>query len=177
MSEKEIRSSIADAAEAYNTQLEVTTSASPLSHAERARKEEAFLAMYMEQASKISSEFPDHNAMLKHIYVQAGFSKNDNGLLYHAKKLLERLWPKVEEQVKHRLSGGAVVATEVLINLCKNARQEAVRLKAATELLNKGGFAETHKLQISETDSMSDADLQKQIQSLMAENGLRVVSA
>jgi hypothetical protein len=172
MLEKEIRNNIADTAEEYNRAV-----VSPYTPAEKARKEEAFVALYMEHASKLNSEFPDYNTMLKHCYVQAGFSKNDNGLVYHAKKLLERVWPRIEDQVKKRLSGGAVIATEVLINLCKNARQEAVRLKAATELLNKGGFAETHKLQISETESMSDADLQKQIQSLMAENGLRVVSA
>lgn len=160
--------------------LEETLSQERVSYDEEgsARRRDAalndrFIELYIERSS--SAAFESYFDMLKSCYVDAGFSQKNNGLLYSAKQALRRNWPQIEEELRQRISGGSAMAINTLIQLCTNGRQEAVKLKAAVELLNKGGFAEIQRVQVSSAESMSDEELAKQIREAMAVNGLKVV--
>jgi hypothetical protein len=131
----------------------------------------------MEAMTSDGFDYANYNAMLKDVFVRSGYGDKDTALLFRAKEVLQRVWPRIEEETRKCLSGGAVLGMHTLILLCKNSKQDAVRLKAATELLNKGGFAETTKIEIKEAKDLSDEELQKQIREAMAESGLKVVGS
>lgn len=136
---------------------------------------EAFIDLYLSRVC--ASGHDDYNKMLVSCYADAGFTMKKNGILYAAKQVLLRNWGEIEAELRKRLSGGAVIGIQTLIKLCQSAKTEAVQLKAAVELVNKGGFAETQKIQVSSVEDVSDEELQKQIQDAMRESGLKVVKA
>lgn len=150
---------------------------SAASNAGKVKAQQArFKELFLERAAQYN--YPDFLQMVKSCYVDAGYSVvNNNGIMFRARKLLEQLWPELEQDLHTSLKGGAALGLNTLVHLCVNAKQEAVRLKAATELLNKGGFAETQKIELKSVEDMSDEELQKQIREKMAEQGLKVVRA
>jgi hypothetical protein len=135
----------------------------------------AFVELYVERSAQY--DYESYNDMLKACYLDAGFSAKNNGLLFDAKETLRRCMPEIEKAIRQRLTNGASLGAATLVYLCRNAKQEAVRLKAATELLNKAGYAETQKIQVSSTEELTDEELQAQIRDAMEATGLRVVSA
>jgi hypothetical protein len=79
------------------------------------------------------------------------------------------------------LNAGLPIGTTVLQELAQNANNEAVRLKAATELIDRGGLRlmnlSQHTVVIK--DERSDDELRAQIMRLQRELGLdaRVIDA
>lgn len=137
----------------------------------------AFVELYLDRIARIGHDYNgDWHKMLKETYWDAGFdsARKDNGVMYHARKKLEQVWPEIEQHITGSLKSGATLAVEVLIDLAQNGK-ESIRLKAATELLNKAGFAETQKFEIKEVEDLSDEELQKQIQERIAQQGLKIV--
>ena len=137
--------------------------------------EQKFIDLYLKNVCSPESTAEDFNSMLKRIRLEAGYTANQTAPLAHAKELLKRLYPVIADEISNRLKGSAALATDTLIFLCKHSKQDAVRLKAATELLNKAGFAETQKIEIKEAKDLSDSELQLEIKRAMEENGLKVV--
>lgn len=137
-------------------------------------RNEKFIELYLERSTNF--DIGNYGQMLKSCYQDAGWPLYKTAM-YDARQCLSRNWPHIEKALRERLSGASPIAINTLITLCTEAKQEAVRLKAATELLNKGGFAEVQKVQITSAEELSDEELQKQIQEAMSINGLRVVKA
>ena len=137
-------------------------------------RNEKFVELYLERSNDFSYE--NYNQMLKSVYQDAGYTLYTSAM-YDARQCLARNWAAIEDGLRLRLSGAAPIGIHQLIHLCQNAKQEAVRLKAAIELINKGGFAEVQKIQVVNPDEMSDEELQQKIQEQMAIQGLKVVKA
>lgn len=135
-----------------------------------------FVELFLERSDAIGA-YASWNDMVKSCYLDAGFNANgrDNGVMYHARKKLESMWPEIEKEIRTKLNSGALLGLNVVMDMAVNAKQDSVRLKAATELLNKGGFAEAQKIELKETSDLSEEELQKKIQEKMAASGLQVV--
>lgn len=158
---------LADARSEYDSQAQTKW-------ARDREKNQKFVELYLERSADFT--FDNYGQMLRSCYQDAGWVLYTSGM-YDARQCLARNWPAIEEALRQRMSGAAPMAIHTLIKLCTDAKQEAVRLKAATELLNKGGFAEVQKVQISNAEELSDDELQKQIQEQMAAHGLKVIQA
>lgn len=137
-----------------------------------------FVELFLERSDALGA-YDSWNDMVKNCYWDAGFdsSRKDNGVMYHARKKLESMWPEIEKEIRSKLNSGALLGLNVVMDMAVNAKQDSVKLKAAVELLNKGGFAETQRIELTEVDNLSDEELQKRIRDKMAEAGLQVVKA
>ena len=130
-------------------------------------KHAKFRELYIEYAMR---DWPTYNDMLKATLHDAGFTQNDNtGVIYKARQVLTKNWPEIQQEIGKKLNFGAVIAAETLIELTKYGKQESVRLKAATELLNKAGFQEAQKLEVTQRplEEMSEEDLDNKIKELL----------
>ena len=136
-------------------------------------KHEKFVELYLERSANF--QYENYLDMLRSCYKDAGWHLSTSAT-YDAKQVLRRNWPQIEEELRKRISGGAVVGIHTIIHLCKHASSDAVRLKAAVELINKGGFAEVQKIQVSQAENLSEEDLNQQIRDAMEAAGLQVVS-
>ena len=135
---------------------------------------EEFFQHYIVEVVK--DEHETYNAAVLSAYEKAGYTMNSNSGA-RAKAALRKHWPDVEKAITHKIGQGAVIASHVLIHLCTSAKSEQVQLKAAVELLNKGGYNEVQKIEFSEkaADEMTSEERQKEIQALMGKKGLSVV--
>ena len=142
-------------------------------------KHARFRELYIEYAMR---DWNSYNDMLKAVLADSGFTLNDNtGIIYKARQILTKNWPEIQQEISKKLNFGAIIATETLLELCKDAKQESVRLKAATELLNKAGFQEATRLEVTQRplEEMSEADIDNKIRELLdkeeAAGGITIV--
>jgi len=133
-----------------------------------------FIDLYMQYIGE--ERFNTYNEVLKAAWVDSGH-KEDRHNISQARKVLEDNFHEVERRVRAKIGEGAVLASHTLIHLCKNAKQDSVRLKAATELLNKAGYNETQKIELTEKrpEELDEKELRREIQEMMEKEGLKVV--
>lgn len=158
-----------------NEDMVEATAGSQYSHKELNSR---FRELYLERSSDDTEKYGTYWQMVKSCYTDAGYKvKNDNGVMYHARKCLERNWEDIEIALRSNLNGGVPIAIQTLTYLCANAKAESVRAKCADLILNKSGFGETHKIEITRPEEMEDKQLEEQIKEQMAKEGLRLVAS
>lgn len=139
--------------------------------------QQAFLDAFVENSRDAS--FDNYNEILLEAFKTAGYDYENGNALFRAKEILERHWDKVEHRLSLKIKLGAMIGADVLIKLATDAKQESVQLKAAIELLNKGGFKEADTLQVIEkpAEDMTHEERQEEIRKLMEKNGLQVAGS
>ena len=126
---KELREELADEREFTDSKV--------LSRVSDKDKHSKFVDLYIQYS--VDDIHPSYHEMLRCVYKEAGFSMtNGKDVMYRAKKILAKNWENIQKETSKKLNHGAVLGAHTLIDLCKNAKQDSVRLKAAVELLNKG---------------------------------------
>jgi phage terminase small subunit len=107
----------------------------------------------------------------------AGYSENGAAVRAHELLKRPRVLAAIREGAEQALQRGVAMAADVLADLAKNAKSEAVKLKAAEALLDRGGLMlvarSEHTLNI--VDKRSDAELREQVARLTRELGLGAV--
>jgi len=95
-----------------------------------------------------------------------------------AKSQGSRLRKEYEEylvaETTANLKGGGAAAYAMLITLMKSAKQEAVKLKAATEILKFGGYSPVEKQEITVTQR-SDEEIDAALSHLLGDKAKDVV--
>jgi phage terminase small subunit len=108
----------------------------------------------------------------------AGYAGKDGGAgaAVTAHRLLRnpRVLAAIREEAERSLNAGLPIGTTVLQELAHNAVNESVRLKAATELIDRGGLRLMNLSQhtVIVEDRRSDDELRAQIMRLQRELGL-----
>jgi len=108
----------------------------------------------------------------------AGYAGKDGGAgaAVTAHRLLRnpRVLAAIREEAERSLNAGLPIGTTVLQELAQNAVNESVRLKAATELIDRGGLRlmnlSQHTVVIK--DERSDDELRARVEQLQRELGL-----
>ena len=93
-------------------------------------------------------------------------------------RLKSRLTKEIDTEQKAQLQGYAPKAISQIQNLAENAESENVKLKANADLLDRAGWKPIDKQEITETtaiEDMSDAELQEQLDALLAADGKKLV--
>jgi phage terminase small subunit len=93
-------------------------------------------------------------------------------------RLKGRLTKEIDDEQKAQLRGYAPKAINQIQALAENAESENVRLKANADLLDRAGWKPIDKQEITETtaiEDMSDAELQEQLDALLAAGGKKIV--
>ncbi len=93
-------------------------------------------------------------------------------------RLKSRLTKEIDTEQKAQLQGYAPKAISQIQNLAENAESENVKLKANADLLDRAGWKPVDKQEITETtaiEDMSDAELQEQLDALLAADGKKLV--
>ena len=93
-------------------------------------------------------------------------------------RLKSRLTKEIDTEQKAQLRGYAPKAINQIQSLAENAESENVRLKANADLLDRAGWKPVDKQEITETtaiEDMSDAELQEQLDALLAADGKKLV--
>jgi len=98
--------------------------------------------------------------------IEAGFSeKSATTQAYQMRKKYEDF---IAEGVVSSLKGKGNIALKVLVKLAQKAKQESVQLKAATSLLNYGGFRPAEKQEITVTQR-SEEEIDAQLAVLLGD--------
>ncbi len=137
-----------------------------------------FIHLYCEGVGQC--DYDSYLDFIKQIYLEAGYKiSNKAHLAYKARQQVKRSWPQIQEGLAQQLHEGSAIAIRVLLDLATKAKQDSVKLKAATEILNKGGFAETQKIEITEKkpEELSESELQEEIKKAMDRRHLTIVPA
>ena len=106
---------------------------------------------------------------------QAGFTRQRGYQLLRERKVIAA----IEEKNRQKLQSGAVEALGVLEHLMKNAYGENVRLKAATDWLDRAGYKPEHNWR-NPDESDRDADInyiRTRIKELTTELGIDIEEA
>jgi len=93
-------------------------------------------------------------------------------------RLKSRLTKEIDTEQKAQLQGYAPKAIHQIQSLAEKAESENVRLKANADLLDRAGWKPIDKQEITETtaiEDMSDAELQEQLDALLAADGKKLV--
>lgn len=129
--------------------------------------EEAFVGCYIETGGTDG----------KKAAITAGYGAAGAAVRAHELLRRPRVLAAIRKEAERRLQAGVALGAAVLADLAQNAKAEAVRLKAATALLDYGGLAvvarSEHTLNI--VDKRSDAELREQVARLTRELGLGAV--
>ena len=108
----------------------------------------------------------------------AGYSANGNLQSVMACRNMSnpKILAAIREEADKRIRGGALLGASVLIELTKSADTDAVRLKAAVELLNRTGLSFVQKHEVTHKDERSDRELEAYITMVARKHGLQPAS-
>lgn len=75
---------------------------------------------------------------------------------------------KNKEVVKY-IQGAVSIATDTIMDLCEHAENEAVRLRAAQDVLDRAGFKPKEQLEIDDKRELNDEDMEaiRMVQSVL----------
>jgi len=99
---------------------------------------------------------------------EIGIEKN---AAYRGHEFKKRLAPFIEANIKAMIGHCAPSALEVVFDLAMNCPDPKVRLAAAQDLLNRAGYKEATKHEITVADK-SDEELDREIKALLRKGGI-----
>lgn len=139
--------------------------------------QQEFLDLYVSKSQ--DATYDNWNELVLESFREAGYDASNPNAMHRARKILERHWDQVAQRIHIKIQSYSLFAADTLMELCQTAKNESVRMKCATEILNKAGFKETDKLEVSEkaAEDMTHEERQKEIQTLMRKHGLKVAGS
>lgn len=106
----------------------------------------------------------------------AGYSRgNGNHQTVEAHRNMHnpKVLAAIREEADKRIRGGALLGASVLIQLTQHADTDTVRLKAATELLNRTGLSFVQKHEVTHKDERTDKEMEAYLIMIARKHGLR----
>ena len=115
----------------------------------------------------------------KQAYLDAGYNPGKKAHAANARALARELKPYLEEAFHDRIHGRVPKAIKTLEHLMLNAKSEQVRLKATMDILDRSGYKEAQKIEITDLTAvdMDNTELDAHIAKLaiMAGDKLKVI--
>jgi len=101
-------------------------------------------------------------------YKDSGYSIEGRAWKANARALFLKLQHVIEQRIETRIGEGAILSLKVTKDLMMNAKSESIRLKAAQDYREMGGFSRPKEVRVVHTreEELTDEELDEEIASL-----------